>query len=93
MPNLLLGVQILSTTPKKAQFWVLTTNIKYKFDIIYNKKYKFDKCTLINFKIYLILKLWYIFTNKLNENFNFNYKIVIINLLFKVFFFNIVLIS
>ena len=76
MPNLLLGVQIPSTTPKKAQFWVLTTNIKYKF----------DKCTLINFKIYLILKLWYIFTNKLNENFNFNYKIVIINLLFKVFF-------
>ena len=46
------------------------------------------KCdyNVFNFKIYLILKLWYIFTNKLNENFNFNYKIVIINFLFKVFF-------
>ena len=49
-----------------------------------------DKC--INFNILIILKtlwikLWYIFTNQLNENFLFNYKIVIINLLFKPYFF------
>ena len=31
-------------------------------------------------------KIMIFFTNQLNENFSFNYKIVIINLLFKVFF-------
>ena len=32
-------------------------------------------------------KIMIFFTNQLNEKFSFNYKIVIINLLFKVFFF------
>ena len=73
---------------------ILNVNHRYK---IYQKY----KCTqyiiklnddkYINFYISIILKilwikLWYIFTNQLNENFNFNYKIVIINLLFKVLF-------
>ena len=31
-------------------------------------------------------KIMIFFTNQLNEKFSFNYKIVIINLLFKVFF-------
>ena len=39
---------------KKAQFLYIYI---YIYIIHVNKKYKFDKCTLINFKIYLIFKL------------------------------------
>ena len=47
---------------------------------------------MYNFLIFLLKTLWrklynfYIFGNQLKENFTFNYKIIIINLLFKIFF-------
>ena len=95
---------------KKAQFCIYmlmkTINLiseYWLYKILFDDNTVISDYNMFNFKIYLILKLWYIFniliilktlwiklwyifTNQLNENFSFNYKIVIINFLFKVFF-------